>query len=207
MAKLNEQEDFWANQYANGYIDKNSEFDEHSGQVAWQRMLAATENVDSILECGSNIGRNVEFLDHVLPQASKSIIELSKEAFDIVERRFDLEQTFNGTILDAEFGDAEFDLVFSMVVLIHIEPQNLLMNLKKMYDWSQKYILIGEYFSRVPEMIEYQGQSNKLFKKILENYFWRTFQSMLSTTAFFRGKNLMRLASTISHGGFSKKTD
>lgn len=188
MAKLNEQEDFWANQYANGYIDKNSEFDEHSGQVAWQRMLAATENVDSILECGSNIGRNVEFLDHVLPQASKSIIELSKEAFDIVERRFDLEQTFNGTILDAEFGDAKFDLVFSMVVLIHIEPQNLLMNLKKMYDWSQKYILIGEYFSRVPEMIEYQGQSNKLFKRDFGKLFLENFSVDVVDYGFLWGQ-------------------
>jgi pseudaminic acid biosynthesis-associated methylase len=188
VAKLNEQEDFWANQYANGYIDKNSEFDEHSGQVAWQRMLAATENVDSILECGSNIGRNVEFLDHVLPQASKSIIELSKEAFDIVERRFDLEQTFNGTILDAEFGDAKFDLVFSMVVLIHIEPQNLLMNLKKMYDWSQKYILIGEYFSRVPEMIEYQGQSNKLFKRDFGKLFLENFSVDVVDYGFLWGQ-------------------
>ena len=37
---------------------------------------------------------------------------------------------------------------FSMVVLIHIDPENLLSNMKKMYELSEKYILIGEYFSR-----------------------------------------------------------
>lgn len=164
MTEFNEQEEFWANQYSNDYISKNSDFDRIKGEIAWQKMLRKTKDVKTVLECGSNIGRNIEFLNQVAPNTRKSIIEISKEAFDIASQRFSLEHAFNGTILEADFDGGTFDLVFSTVVLIHIDPDNLLNNMQKMFELSDKYILIGEYFSRTPTMIEYQGQSNKLFK-------------------------------------------
>jgi pseudaminic acid biosynthesis-associated methylase len=164
LAEFNEQEEFWANQYSNDYISKNSDFDRIKGEIAWRKMLRKTKDVKTVLECGSNIGRNIEFLNQVAPNTQKSIIEISKEAFEIVSQRFRLEHAFNGTILEADFDGRTFDLVFSAVVLIHIEPNNLLNNMQKMFELSDKYILIGEYFSRTPTMIEYQGQSNKLFK-------------------------------------------
>ena len=66
-------------------------------------------------------------------------------------------------------------ILFSPGVLIHIHPDELLDNMKKMYEYSSKYILIAEYFNRTPIMIEYQGQTNRLFKRdfgkfILENF-------------------------------------
>ena len=44
-----------------------------------------------------------------------------------------------------------------------------------MFDYSNRYILIGEYFNRTPIGLEYQGQSNKLFKRdfgklVVENF-------------------------------------
>ena len=62
-----------------------------------------------------------------------------------------------------------------MGVLIHIHPDNLLSNLKKIFDYSSEYIIIGEYFNRTQSMIRYQGEDNKLFKnnygKILNDNF------------------------------------
>jgi hypothetical protein len=43
--------------------------------------------------------------------------------------------------------------------------------MKKMFDCSKQYILIGEYFNRTPMMIEYRGQQNKLFKRDFGRYF------------------------------------
>jgi hypothetical protein len=36
--------------------------------------------------------------------------------------------------------------------------------MSKLYEFSNKYILIGEYFSRQDVSIEYRNQTNKLFK-------------------------------------------
>jgi pseudaminic acid biosynthesis-associated methylase len=171
---MNEQQTFWAQDYAQDYIQKNSRFDRDLGIEGWRKMLARTEGIGSLLECGCNIGRNIAFLQEVLPDASKSVIEISQPAFEFVTRQYVLDRAFNGSIEESNF-DGKFDLVFTMGVLIHIHPDNLLANMRRMYDYSNKYILIGEYFNRTPVMLEYQGQKNKLFKcdfgKILADNF------------------------------------
>jgi pseudaminic acid biosynthesis-associated methylase len=160
-----EQERFWADTYARDYIEKNKTFDNALGVEAWKIMLRKAEGIRSLLECGCNIGRNMTFLDQIMPEAKKSIIEISKPAFDFVARQHRLAGAFNGPILESDFPAQSFDLVFTMGVLIHISPDQLLDNMEKMYEYSRKYVLIGEYFNRTPVMLEYQGQRDKLFKR------------------------------------------
>lgn len=170
----NDQEIFWSELYAEDYIKKNAEFDTILGVQAWEKMLASTSGITSLLECGCNIGRNIDSLDRLLPSASKSIIEISKPAFDFVSSRHALAQKFNGSILESPL-EGSFDLVYTMGVLIHINPDELLANLQKAYNYSNKYLLFGEYFNRTPIMLDYQGQKNRLFKRdfgklVMENF-------------------------------------
>ena len=140
---MNEQQKFWADDYAQEYIRKNSNFDAKLGAEGWSKMLASAETIDSILECGCDIGRNIQFLNAINPSATKSVIEISKPAFDFVTTHFDLEHAFNGPIVDSKFPVA-FDLVFTMGVLIHVHPDDLLENMKAMFDHSNRYVLMGE---------------------------------------------------------------
>jgi len=183
---MNEQQDFWATTYATDYIEKNSSFDGKLGADCWRTMLSKSNNVNTILECGSNIGRNVGFINAVKPEAKISIIEISEPAYTFVTSHFDLDQSFNGAITEANFVKT-FDLVFSMGVLIHIHPDDLLKNMQKMYDCSSRYVLIGEYFSRKQEMIEYQGESNKLFKSDFGKLFLDNFTVKLVDYGFLWG--------------------
>ena len=162
---MNEQQKFWSETYAKNYIEKNSEFDVDQGVNAWGAMLQKANDVGSLLECGANIGRNIDFLNTLLPDAKKSAIELSPDAYEILTNRFEFDQTFNGAITKSSFGKNKFDLVFTIGVLIHIAPDDLLANMQKMFEYSNRYILIGEYFNRTPMMVEYQGEQNKLFKR------------------------------------------
>lgn len=171
----NEQERFWAQTYANRYIERNNSFDNELGLKAWRRMLAKAERVESILECGSNIGRNIGFLEQLLPEAKKSIIELAAEPYRKVTEGYPLDRSFNGSILDSDFAAASFDLVFTSGVLIHIHPDKLLANMAKMFDYSRRYVLIAEYFNRTPVMIEYQGERDRLFKSDFGKTFATTF--------------------------------
>ena len=171
---MNEQQQFWARDYAKGYIDKNSQFDRLLGIEAWNKMLSKSEGIKSILECGCNIGRNIDFLNAALPDASKSIVEISKPAFDQVTKQYKLAHAFNGAIEESDLSLA-FDLVFTIGVLIHIHPDHLLANMRKMFEYSNKYILIGEYFNRTPVMIEYQGQRDRLFKRDFGKLFLENF--------------------------------
>jgi pseudaminic acid biosynthesis-associated methylase len=183
---LNDQQLFWKEKYARDYIAKNSSYELEGGIKCWAKMLERTDAISSILECGSNVGKNIKILNHVLPSAEKSIIEISPEAFKIVTSGYQLKNSFNGPIVESSF-DESFDLVYSMGVLIHIHPDDLLANMKKMYDYSSKYILMGEYFNRTPVMIEYHGEKDKLFKRDFGKLFIENFQVKLVDYGFLWG--------------------
>ena len=90
-------------------------------------------------------------------------------------------------VLIWNFRESEFDLVYVMGVLIHIHPDDLLANMQKMYEYSNKYILIGEYFNRTPVMIEYQGEKDRLFKRDFGKLFIENFNVNLVDYGFLWG--------------------
>jgi hypothetical protein len=110
---MNEQQAFWAQDYAKDYIQKNSKFNQALGIEAWKRMIVKTSGITSVLECGCNIGRNIGFLNTVLPQAEKSIIEISQPAFQFVTQHYNIQHGFHGSILESNLV-GKFDLVFTM---------------------------------------------------------------------------------------------
>jgi len=183
---MNEQENFWAHEYAREYIRRNAAFDHELGVVCWKIMLAKAAKIATLLECGCNIGRNIGFLDTILPEARKSVIEISAMAFDFVTRQYRLDQSFKGSIVGSDF-DVTFDLVFTMGVLIHIHPDELLGNMSKMFDYSHTYILMGEYFSRMPVMQDYRGKKDRLFKRDFGKLFIENFPVRLVDYGFLWG--------------------
>jgi len=150
-------------------------------------MLRKTEGITSILECGCNIGRNIMLLDMILSKASKSIIEINNQAFNYVSKNYNINLSYNGSIIESNFNNDSFDLTFTCGVLIHIHPDELLINMKKLYDYSKKYILIAEYFNRTPVMIEYQGHKNKLFKRDFGKFFIDNYNVKLVDYGFLWG--------------------
>ena len=188
MTFNSEQERFWATTYAAGYIRRNSEFDNELGAEAWRTMLRTTNGaVKSYLECGCNVGRNIEQLRIALPAAQASVIEISKPAFDLVSSKYELAGAFNGAILDSRFENGAFDLVFTMGVLIHINPDQLLEHMQKMYAYSSRFVLFGEYFNRTPISLEYQGEKDKLFKRDFGRLFIENFRVRLLDYGFLWG--------------------
>jgi pseudaminic acid biosynthesis-associated methylase len=185
-ASRTEQEEFWAETYARNYIQKNGTFDKALGVEGWRAMLRKAQRIETLLECGCNIGR-IMFLGDVLPQVRKSTIEVSKPAYDFVTSRYSLESAFNGTILESDLPTGTFDLVFSMGVLIHINPDELVANMRKMYEYSRKYVLMGEYFNRTPISLEYQGQQNKLFKRDFGKLFLENCEARIVDYGFLWG--------------------
>ncbi len=182
------QEEFWADEYADNYIKKNIDFDDNLGAQAWKIILSKIKNdVNTYLECGCNIGRNIGQLNKIIPNADKSIIEISKPAFDAVNQKFDFKGSFNGPILDSNFENQSFDLVFTSGVLIHINPDHLLSHMRKMYNYSKKYILLIEYFNRTPVSINYKGRDDTLFKRDFGKLFIENFDCTVIDYGFLWG--------------------
>lgn len=184
---MNKQEQFWKDTYAKEYITRNSEFDLDAGIKAWAQMTRNLGPIRSILECGCNIGRNINILNHLMPGAEKSIIEISPEAFSIVTGRYNFADALNCSILASDFGGKQFDLVFTTGVLIHIAPENLLENLSKIYAHSKKYIVFCEMFSRVPRTVPYKGENDLLFTRDYGRFFLENFPCRVVDYGFLWG--------------------
>ena len=182
------QEDFWKNEITESYAQNNSSFDKQLGLSAWDRVLSKIDksNVTSYLDCGSNIGRNIAFLKEVLPSASANIVELAKGPYDKCLNDFQINDSFLGPIKDTKF-DIKFDLVFTNGVLIHVNPDDLLESMSRMYEMSSRYILIGEYFNRTPVMIEYRGEYDRLFKRDFGKLFVENFDCNVVDYGFLWG--------------------
>ncbi len=185
---INEQEGFWRDNIPEAYAHDNSNFDSQLGVTGWERMLAKinVKSITSYLDCGSNIGRNISFLKQLMPDASANIIELAAVPYQKCINTFDVDKSFLGSIKTANF-DTKFDLVFTQGVLIHVNPDDLLESMKRMYELSSRYILFGEYFSRTPVMIKYRGEDNKLFKRDFGRLFVENFECNLLDYGFLWG--------------------
>lgn len=75
-----------------------------------------------------------------------------------------------------------------MGVLIHINPDQLLDHMKKMFEYSKKYVLMGEYFNRTPVSLEYQGEKDKLFKRDFGKLFLENFKVKVLDYGFLWGQ-------------------
>ena len=91
-------------------------------------------------------------------------LEINKKAYDIIKEKNICKECFNISINDFNMLE-KYDLVLTKGVLIHLNPEKLDSIYQKMYDLSNKYILIAEYYSRDVREILYRGHSNKLFKR------------------------------------------
>jgi pseudaminic acid biosynthesis-associated methylase len=182
------QEDFWKNKITEDYARDNSVFDEKLGLTAWEKILTKIKKSDilSYLDCGSNIGRNVFFLKKILPAATANIVELAKEPYELCLEGFQIEDSFLGPIKEAKF-DRKFDLVFTIAVLIHVNPDDLIKSMSRMYEMSSRYILIGEYFNRTPVMINYRGEDDRLFKRDFGKLFAENFDCKVIDYGFLWG--------------------
>ena len=183
------QDVFWADEYAESYSLKNSAFDNELGRQGWAKILDKANLVQkTYLEVGCNIGRNLEQLSLLDPRLKPSVVEINPKALEFVSSRHQLQRSFCGPAQEASFPAAAFELVFTSGVLIHIPPDDLLDIMRKMYEWSSRYIVIAEYFNRTPVSIEYQGRPDLLFKRDFGALFADNFDVSVVDYGFLWGR-------------------
>ena len=183
------QDVFWTDEYADSYSLKNSTFDNELGCQGWAKILEkASLTRKTYLEIGCNIGRNLDQLALLDSQLKPSVVEINPKALSFVKKRHVLHHSFCGPAQEASFPGGAFELVFTSGVLIHVPPDNLLDIMRRMHEWSSRYIVIAEYFNRTPVSIEYQGRPDLLFKRDFGAMFADNFDVNLVDYGFLWGR-------------------
>lgn len=159
-----EQERFWAGEFGNNYVERNIGVHLIAGNLAlFSKILARTEPVRSAIEFGANIGLNLMALRQLLPIADLSAIEINQKAIEVLSRQEGI-NVYPQSILDFS-PNRTHDLVLIKGVLIHINPDMLSRVYDLLYQSSQRYICVVEYYNPSPVSIPYRGETDKLFKR------------------------------------------
>ena len=160
-----EQENFWANEFGRDYVSRNNSESLHASNLSFfSNALRQTRNIKNCIEIGANIGMNLKTLKLLFPSIDLHAIEINTHATKILAETIPAKNITNNSILNININK-KWDLVLSKGVLIHINPNNLDDVYKKMYDLSNKYILIGEYYNPTPVAINYREHEDRLFKR------------------------------------------
>ena len=160
-----DQENFWVNEFGDEYIDRNQGAELLASNLNFfSKALAQTKNVKSCREFGANIGMNLKAIQLLYPNVGLKAIEINPTASKIVKELIGDNNVYEGSIFDADVSE-KVDLSLIKGVLIHINPDMLQRVYEQLYNSSNKYTLIAEYYNPSPVTISYRGHEDRLFKR------------------------------------------
>ena len=160
-----DQEIFWKGEFGNKYIARNCSKELIASNTSFFSGIlnSIDSDISSVMEFGCNIGANLIALKSLLPNSKLTGVEINSSAVSTA-KEWGGAEIIEDSILDVKLEQL-YDLTFSKVVLIHINPDSLSDVYKRLYDYSNKYILIAEYYNPTPVSINYRGHEDRLFKR------------------------------------------
>lgn len=166
MRNRTDQENFWAGDFGNDYVDRNSEPASVAHRTAWfAHIFQHTRGIRSVLELGANIGHNYLAIRNLLPGCSFTAVEINDKAAKLLEE-MPIAKLHKGSIFEFEPAElGQHDLTLASGVLIHIKPELLPEVYRRLYECSTRYILINEYYNPTPVEVRYRGHEERLYKR------------------------------------------
>lgn len=156
------QEAFWREEFGTDYARRNTQLAPLRAKF-FAHLLKITGPLGSACELGANIGENLVALRSLVGELRLAAAEINPYAFSQLSL-IDGVEAWQGAIQDYAPGQT-YDLVFCCGVLIHLNPDDLNLVYRKLFDLSRRFVLINEYFNPSPQEIPYRGQSERLYKR------------------------------------------
>jgi spore coat polysaccharide biosynthesis protein SpsF len=171
-----EQEKFWANEFGTEYIERNQgEQLLASNLNFFTKALQHVGRIESCIEFGANIGMNLKALKLLYPSIKLNAIEINENAANILGNFIGKDKVYNGSIFEYNI-ESKVQLSLIKGVLIHINPNMLQKVYEKLYNSSEKFILIAEYYNPTPVALNYRGHDDRLFKRDFAGEFLDKYQ-------------------------------
>jgi pseudaminic acid biosynthesis-associated methylase len=171
-----EQEKFWANEFGTEYIERNQgEQLLASNLIFFTKALQQAGRIESCIEFGANIGMNLKALKLLYPSIKLNAIEINENAANSLGDFIGKDNVYNGSIFEYNV-ESKVQLSLIKGVLIHINPNMLQKVYEQLYNSSEKFILIAEYYNPTPVSLNYRGHDDRLFKRDFAGEFLDKYQ-------------------------------
>lgn len=159
-----QQEQLWASDHTKAYIQRSDSPGLRASKAAlFAEILAHTRGVQSVIEFGANIGLNLRAIRHFFPEAKLSALEINETAVEAL-REIEGLDVHRGSLLEFK-PQQKWDMAFTMGVLIHVNPERLRDAYDLLYNASNRYVCIIEYYNPSPAMIMHRGHADQMFKR------------------------------------------
>lgn len=147
----------WAGQFGDSYTTRNRKIPDRA--PFWSRLDQYP--IKNALEIGCNIGANMRAIEAVT-SIDVTGIDVNESAIKRARAQGLMVEQADG--LETDFNDDEFDLVFTVGVLIHLNTPEMIKMLFEMERIAKGYILMGEYRGDDIE-VDYRGNRGALIKR------------------------------------------
>lgn len=165
MTYTTEQEAFWAGQFGDEYIGRNTGDQLLAYNLDFfARALRRAQGIRSVIEFGANVGMNLKAMKLLSPSQEQFGIEINSRAAADLEQSLPKKHVYRQSILEF-VPQRTWDLALIKTVLIHINPDQLPKVYEALYRSSSRYLLVAEYYSPTPVEVRYRGHQQRLFKR------------------------------------------
>lgn len=162
MSEATEQ--FWRGQFGDEYNRRNQGLVERNVTFFARALARVQHTVRDVLEFGCGTGQNLDALARLIPNVVTYGIEINREAAQSAANY--ATRIYSQAVSEWRKPDAmRWDLVLSKGFLIHIPPEELLDVYTKMFEASNRYILLAEYYNPTPLEVVYRGETGRLWKR------------------------------------------
>ena len=192
-----EQENFWSGEFGDEYISRNAGKSLLASNVHFfSEVLKHTQGINEkgVIEFGCNIGMNLVALRTLFPKIECAGVEINEKAAVILQENVPGIKVYQDSILNYQI-EKKYSISLIKGVLIHINPNELSAVYEKLYDSSDKYICIAEYYNPSPVEIKYRGYEDRLFKRDFAGEFLEKFSDTKLVDygfAYHRDNNFMQ---------------
>lgn len=175
MKYKTDQENFWLTDFGNDYPSRNEGEKMISSNLAlFSKIFKNCPEVHSAAELGCNIGLNLIAINRMNKKLKLRGYEINEKAA-ITAHEEGIAEIVNTTVVETLDTSTTFDITFTKGVLIHVNPDMLSTVYQNLYDLSNRYILVCEYYNPSPVSIDYRGNKDRLFKRdfageLINNY-------------------------------------
>lgn len=160
---MNRNEDLWAGQFGDDYHKRNAPSDRRK---LWSDVFGLWEKpvpgcvIKSVCEVGAGLGDNLDALKFLMGSTLNVGIEVNSKACQVLtERGF---VAVNAPFLEVN-ALGKFDLVVTRGFLMHVPDADVEKTLRKLYESTNLYLCVAEYFSPVRRQVHYHGQDDALW--------------------------------------------
>lgn len=159
------QESLWAGRFGTEYTARNREDLMVASNTAFFAKVFGSlySPIHSLVEFGAGGGDNLRAIKKLLPKLRMTAVEINSAA---VKQLRDIKNV--DVVHESIIGltlKKTFDFVLIKGVLIHIDPNELANVYTMLYDASNKYICIAEYYNPTPVEVIYRRHAGVLFKR------------------------------------------